>query len=238
MLGIRSIVVNPYTNMKYKASLITLGAVFFTSCTSLNPYTGEEKVSNTTIGAGIGAAGGAIVGAIIGNNTGDGDGTKGALIGAGIGGVAGGGIGYYMDKQEAQIRKQLESSGVSVTRSGNDIILNMPESITFDVAQSSLKSQFNSTLDSVTLVLNEYDKTAIGIAGHTDSDGSDSYNQSLSQNRAYSVANYLQSKGVAQGRLNASGYGEQYPVASNDTAAGKSQNRRVELRIEPIASQF
>ncbi len=224
--------------MKYKLTSLALGAALFTSCTTINPYTGEQQTSKTAIGTGVGAAGGAILGAIIGNNTGDGDSKKGALIGAGVGAGVGGGVGYYMDQQEAKIRQQLQNSGVSVTRSGNDIILNMPENITFDVAQSNLKSSSLPSLDSVALVLKEYDKTNIGIAGHTDSDGSDAYNQTLSQNRAYSVANYLGSKGVAQNRLKASGFGEKYPVASNATATGKAQNRRVELRIEPIENQF
>jgi len=224
--------------MKYTATSLAICTALFTSCTTINPYTGEQQTSKAAIGTGVGAAGGAILGAIIGNNTGDGDSKKGALIGAGIGAGVGGGIGYYMDQQEAKIRQQLQNSGVSVTRSGNDIILNMPENITFDVAQSNLKSNFLSSLDSVALVLKEYNKTTIGIAGHTDSDGSDSYNQTLSQNRAFSVANYLASKGVAQSRLKASGFGESYPIASNATAAGKAQNRRVELRIEPVESQF
>ena len=224
--------------MKFKITTLALGTLLFTNCTTVNPYTGESQSSKAAIGTGIGAAVGAGVGAIIGNNTGDGDSTKGALIGAGLGAGVGGGIGYYMDQQEAKIRQQLQSTGVSVTRSGNDIILNMPESITFDVAQANLKSQFYSTLDSVTLVLAEYDKTTIGIGGHTDSDGSDSYNQGLSQNRANSVASYLSSKGVSQQRLNAVGYGEKYPVAANTNAAGKALNRRVELRIQPIEAQF
>jgi len=224
--------------MKTPLTILSILALGFTSCTTVNPYTGEQQTSKALIGTGIGAAGGALIGAIIGNNTGDGDSKKGALVGAAIGAGAGGGIGYYMDQQEAKIRQQLQSTGVSVSRNGNDIILNMPESITFDVAQSTLKPQFYSTLNSVALVLAEYDKTTIGIAGHTDSDGSDSYNQTLSQNRAASVAHYLASKNVASNRLRAAGYGESYPIASNSTATGKAQNRRVELRIEPIAAQF
>jgi len=224
--------------MKLKITTLAVGALLLTNCTTINPYTGEQQVSKAAIGTGIGAVSGGILGAIIGNNTGDGDSTKGALIGAGVGAGVGGGIGYYMDQQEAKIREQLQSTGVSVTRNGNNIILNMPESITFDVAQSDLKPHFYSTLDSVALVLKEYDKTNIGIAGHTDSDGSDSYNLGLSQNRANSVGSYLSSQGVAQGRVNPIGYGERHPVASNSNDSGKAANRRVELHIEPIESQF
>jgi len=199
-------------------------SLIFSNCTTIDAYTGEQKTSNAALGTGIGAAGGAILGAIIGNNTGDGDGTRGALIGAGIGAAAGGGIGVYMDQQEAQIRQQLQGSGVSVSRSGNNIVLNMPENITFEVGQDYLKDQFY--------------KTSITVNGHTDSDGGTSFNQGLSERRASSVANYLGSKGVAGNRLQPIGYGESSPIASNSSAAGKAQNRRVELHIVPVQSQF
>ncbi len=224
--------------MKFKITAIALSALLFSNCTTYNAYTGERQTSNLAKGAGIGAIGGAVIGAVIANNTGSGNAKRGALIGAGIGGAAGGGVGYYMDRQEAKIRQQLQNTGVSVSRAGNDIILNMPHDITFGVADATLQSQFLPTLDSVALVLKEYDKTVIAVEGHTDSDGSDSYNQSLSQRRAYSVANQLSAKGVAGSRLNARGYGETSPIASNTTAAGKAKNRRVELRIEPVSSQF
>ena len=213
-------------------------SLIVTNCTTIDAYTGEQKVSNAAIGTGIGAAGGAILGAIIGNNTGDGDGGRGALIGAGIGAAAGGGIGVYMDQQEAQIRQQLQGTGVSVTRSGNNIILNMPHDITFDSGQDYLKNQFLPTLDSVSVVLNKFNKTSIAANGHTDSDGSASYNQSLSERRASSVANYLSTKGVAGNRFQVQGFGESTPIASNSSAAGKAQNRRVELHIVPVQAQF
>lgn len=224
--------------MKKSLLLVAPLALVFSQCTTIDAYTGEQKTSNAAIGAGVGAVGGAILGAVIGNNTGDGDARKGALIGAGVGAVGGGGIGAYMDQQEAKIRQQLQGTGVSVTRSGNDIILNMPENITFDSGQDYLKSSFLPTLDSVVLVLNKYNKTTIAVDGHTDSDGSNAYNQGLSERRASSVANYLNSKGVNGSRLSPRGYGESSPVASNSTSAGKAQNRRVELRIVPVDSQF
>lgn len=212
------------------SALVVFGA---SNCTTTNAYTGQQQVSKTAIGTGLGVAGGALLGAIIGNNTGDGDGGRGALLGAGLGALAGGGVGAYMDNQEAAIRYQLEDSGVSVTRNGNNIILNMPQDITFNSGSNALRSQFVSTLDSVALVLAKYDKTLVTVNGHTDSDGSNSYNQTLSEARALSVANYLASRRIAGNRLSARGYGETQPIASNGSAAGKAQNRRVEIHIVP-----
>lgn len=221
-----------------KIILLAIPAFALTNCTTINPYTGEQQASNAIKGAGIGAAGGALLGAIIGNNTGSGDAGRGAVVGGLVGGATGGGIGYYMDTQEAKIRQQLQGTGVSVTRAGNDIILNMPSDITFASGSASLRSEFYSTLDSVALVLKEYDKTIIAVDGHTDSDGSNSYNQGLSESRASGVASYLASRGIPGNRFNAYGYGESSPIASNNSAAGKAQNRRVELRIEPVTAQF
>lgn len=212
-------------------------ALTLANCTTTNPYTGEEQVSKTAGGAAIGTLVGAGLGAIIGNNTGDGDAGRGALIGAGAGLLAGGGIGQYMDQQEALIRRQLQGTGVSVTREGNNIILNMPQDITFGVAQDSLRSDMANTLNSVALVLNKYDKTLVTVEGHTDSDGSNSYNQNLSERRALRVSNYLASRRVAPQRLITRGYGETQPVASNGSAAGKAQNRRVEIHIVPQQQQ-
>lgn len=211
-------------------SAMTLG---LSNCTTTNPYTGEQQVSKSAAGAGIGTLLGAGLGAIIGNNTGDGDAGRGALIGAGAGFLGGLGVGQYMDQQEALIRRQLQGTGVSVTREGNNIILNMPQDITFDVAQDSLRPEMANTLDSVALVLNKYDKTLVTVEGHTDSDGSHSYNQNLSERRALRVSNYLASRRVQPQRLITRGYGETQPIASNGSRAGKAQNRRVEIHIVP-----
>lgn len=200
---------------------------------STDPYTGEEEVSKTTQGAGIGALGGALLGAVIGNNVGDGDAGQGALIGAALGGLTGAGIGNYMDQQEAAIRAQLQGSGVSVTRSGNNLILNMPHDITFATGSDRISSDFAGTLDSVALILQKYDQTAISVNGHTDSDGAASFNQSLSERRASAVSQYLISKQVNPQRLVTRGFGETQPIAPNTSAAGKGQNRRVELHIVP-----
>ena len=139
-----------------------------------------------------------------------------------------------MDKQEAELRRKLEGTGVRVVRNGDEIELVMPGNITFDLNESSIKPSFSGTLESVALVLKEYDKTIIQIEGHTDSSGSDSYNQLLSERRASSVRDFLLNQGIEPKRTRAVGYGERYPVASNDTAAGREQNRRVELTLVPM----
>lgn len=215
------------------SALASICALGLSNCTTTNAYTGERQISKTAAGAGVGTLLGAGLGAIIGNNTGDGDAGRGALIGAGIGALAGGGIGQYMDQQEALIRQQLQGTGVSVTREGNNIVLNMPQDITFGSGQSSLRSEMANTLNSVALVLNKFDKTQVTVEGHTDSDGTNSSNQSLSERRALSVANYLASRKVNGQRLIPRGYGETQPIASNGNSAGKALNRRVEVHIVP-----
>ena len=223
-----------FADRSFKASALAgVSMLALSNCTTTDAYTGEQQISKTGVGAGVGSLVGAGLGAIIGNNVGDNDGGRGALIGAGVGALVGGGIGQYQDQQEALIRQQLEGTGVSVTREGNNIILNMPQDITFAVAQDSLRSDMANTLNSVALVLKKFDKTIVTVEGHTDSDGSQSYNQDLSERRALRVANYLNSQGVNGQRLVARGYGETQPIASNGTSAGKAQNRRVEIHIVP-----
>ncbi|AKV95237.1 MAG TPA: glycine zipper 2TM domain-containing protein [Marinobacter adhaerens] len=215
-----------------KMILVFMVATFgLGGCMTYDPYTGEEKTSNATKGSIIGAIGGAAIGAATSSKS---DRGKGALIGAASGAAIGGGVGYYMDKQEAELRRQLEGTGVRVVRNGDEIELVMPGNITFDLNESSIKPSFSGTLESVALVLKEYDKTIIQIEGHTDSSGSDSYNQLLSERRASSVRDFLLNQGIEPKRTRAVGYGERYPVASNDTAAGREQNRRVELTLVPM----
>ncbi|WP_328185780.1 OmpA family protein [Marinobacter sp. OP 3.4] len=216
--------------MKKTLMAITVAAVGLSGCMTYDPYTGEEKTSNATKGSIIGAIGGAAIGAATSS---DSDRGKGALIGAAGGAAVGGGIGYYMDKQEAELRRKLEGTGVRVVRNGDQIELIMPGNITFDTDQASIKSSFTGVLESVGLVLQEFDKTVIQIDGHTDSTGSDSYNQMLSERRASSVRDFLLNQGIAPARTRATGYGERYPVATNDTPAGREQNRRVELTLVP-----
>jgi outer membrane protein OmpA-like peptidoglycan-associated protein len=210
-------------------SLATLAMFAATACTTVNPYTRETQTSKAAKGAGIGAAAGAVVGLLT-----KGDKLENALIGAGVGAIAGGGVGYYMDVQEAKLRQRLEGTGVSVTRIGDNITLNMPGNVTFATNSADLNSRFFSVLDGVALVLKEYNKTVVEIAGHTDSTGTDAYNLQLSQRRAQSVASYLVSQGIKQERLITVGAGKAYPVASNDTEEGRAANRRVEITIVPV----
>ncbi|HEY5810728.1 MAG TPA: OmpA family protein, partial [Povalibacter sp.] len=191
--------------------------VFVAGCTTVNPYTREQQTSNAAKGAGIGAAAGAVIGLLT-----KGDKLENALIGAGVGAIAGGGVGYYMDVQEAKLRQKLEGTGVSVTRMGDNITLNMPSSLTFASNSSDLNAQFYSALEGVSMVLKEYNKTVIEVAGHTDSSGSDQYNQALSERRAQSVASYLGTHGVQNARLITLGAGETHPVASNDSEQGRA----------------
>lgn len=198
-------------------------------CQTIDPYTRDEKVSNTAKGAGIGAVAGGIAGALANKK----DRRKGAVIGAALGAGVGGGIGYYMDRQEAELRRILEGSGVSVSRMGETIVLNMPGNITFDTNRSDIKSSFFDVLDSVGLVLEKFNKSDIRVAGHTDSRGSREYNQNLSERRTYSVTSYLQRRGVDPRRIYSVGYGEDRPVADNGSSHGRSRNRRVEIEILP-----
>ena len=205
-------------------------ALFVTAC-SIDPYTGEEKASNTAKGAGWGALGGAVLGAAVSSKK---DRKKGALIGAAAGAAAGGGYGYYMDRQEAKLRARLEGTGVGVQRVGDTIKLIMPGNITFDTGSSVIMSGFTSVLDSVALVAKEFDKTLMQVNGYTDSTGSFQTNQTLSEQRAGSVARYFMNEGVASSRIRATGYGPRDPIADNSTASGRAQNRRVEIELLPM----
>ena len=203
-------------------------------CTTFDAYTGEEKVSSTAKGAGIGAGIGAVVSYVKNRDASSNDRRKRMLTAAGIGAVAGGSVGYYMDTQEAKLRKQLRGSGVSVVREGDNINLVMPGNITFNTGNAMINSSFYEVLNSVAIVLEEFDKTIVAVSGHTDSTGASSFNQGLSEQRAQSVANYLKSRKVVDARIEVIGFGENQPIADNGTAEGREQNRRVELTLLPI----
>ena len=208
--------------------------VVVSGCTTLDPYTREEKTSSATKGALIGAGIGAVVGLISGDDAVER--RQHALIGAGVGALAGGAVGAYQDKQEAELRAELEGTGVSVTRIGDNITLNMPGNVTFATDSSDLSPAFFDVLNSVGKVLAEFDQTVVEVAGHTDSTGSEQYNQSLSERRAGSVASYLRSQGVISDRLITVGMGELRPVADNGTSAGRQANRRVEITMVPVTA--
>ena len=208
-----------------------------TACTTYDAYTGEEKTSSATIGAGIGAGAAAVISYIANKDKDPRERNKRILRDAGIGAIAGGGVGYYMDRQEEKLREQLQETGVSVERNGDTINLVMPGNITFPTNQSDLKTDFYKVLDSVALVLEEFDKTVIVVAGFTDSTGSESYNQALSEKRAASVATYLKGKGILDARFEVVGFGENNPIADNSTEQGRTLNRRVELSLLPITEE-
>lgn len=204
------------------------------ACTTLDPYTRESETSKATKGAVIGAVSGAVVGLISGDDKVER--RKRALIGAGVGALAGGAVGYYMDRQEQKLRQELEDTGVSVTRMGNNITLNMPGNVTFATDSAELSPAFFDVLNSVSKVLVEFDQTVVEVAGHTDSDGSNEYNQALSERRAGAVSQYFRSQNIMEQRLITIGLGETKPVADNSTAAGKQLNRRVEITMVPVTA--
>ena len=206
-----------------------------TGCTTFDPYTGEQEVSNTAKGAGIGAGVAAVAAYLANKDEDDISKRNRRILKAATGGAAiGGGIGFYMDTQEAKLRKQLRGSGVSVKREGDNINLIMPGNITFSSGNATIDQNFLSVLDSVVLVVQEFNKTLIVVAGHTDSTGSNALNQSLSERRAQSVATYLKASGVITDRIEKIGFGETQPIANNATKAGKELNRRVEITLLPI----
>ena len=212
------------------AAIGALAALVTTSACTTDPVTGERRMSKAAIGGIGGALGGYLLGDIVGGRN---DRTE-KIIGAGIGGIAGAGIGAYMDKQEREMRARTAGTDVQVIRQGDDLILNIPSGINFAYNSAAVEPQFRSTLDQVGQVLGQYDRTYVDIYGHTDSTGSDSYNQGLSERRADSVAAYLESRGVRGARIGTRGFGETQPIASNDTEQGRAANRRVEIKIVPI----
>ena len=216
---------------KTPAIACLLAATALTACTTVDPYTGQTVRSNTRTGAIVGALGGAALGYL--SNDKSEQGRKNALIGAGVGALAGAGVGAYMDKQQAQLRAQLADTGVTVTRQGDNIVLNMPSDVTFAFDRSDIQPQFYKVLDEVAGTMNQYPSTTIEVVGHADSVGTDVYNQALSERRASSVASYLTTRGVLPARLYVAGMGERQPIASNDTEAGRAQNRRVEIILRP-----
>jgi len=215
----------------FVSSLAALSLVTVSACVT-DPNTGEKKVSRTAIGAGGGALAGLLLGGLIGGGT-------GRIIGAGIGGIAGGAVGYQMDKQIRELKESTAGSGVDITEvdNGQAILVNLPDGVTFDVDSSTLKPQFRTTLNEISANLNQYPNSLIDVYGHTDSTGSDQYNQALSERRASTVANYLVMQGVSAARIRSQGYGETMPIASNDTIEGRARNRRVEIKIVPITQE-
>jgi outer membrane protein OmpA-like peptidoglycan-associated protein len=200
-----------------------------TSACVTDPNTGHRKVSRTAIGATAGVVGGLVIGGLLG-------GGAGRIIGAGIGGLAGASVGYTMDKQIKELREQTAGSGVDIKSAdgGQAILVNLPSGVTFDTDSTVIKPAFRDTLDTVAVSMNKYPNSLIDVYGHTDATGSDAYNQTLSENRAHVVADYLTSRGVNPARIRSTGFGKTQPVASNDTIEGRAANRRVEIKIVPV----
>ncbi len=205
-----------------KSFICSLLAVSILTACATDPYTGESRVSKTAWGTGIGAAAGAGIGALAG-------GKKGALIGAGIGAATGAGTGAYMDIQARKLRQELLNTGVQVQEVNGQVYLIMPGNITFASNDANIKPAFQPVLNSIAKVIKEYNKTMVQVNGYTDSTGSAATNNSLSMMRANSISNYLRLQGVDGNRIVANGYGSSNPIASNATAAGREQNRRVEI---------
>ena len=196
-------------------------------------------VALTTVGCSIGpksvkrqtnkTAGGGFTGNTISKET-----RKHALKESGVRTLPYGSVRAYMDYQEAKLRQRLKRSGVSISRAGNNIILTMPGNITFDFGSANLKSEFYEVLNSVAIVLDEYERTFIDVYGHTDSIGSHKYNNKLSKRRARCVAEYLVAQGCNGQRFSIQGFGETKPIASNNDKSGRARNRRVEIEISPL----
>ncbi len=213
-----------------RATLAASAALALAACTT-DPYTGQRKISNAAVGASVGLLGGYLLGDLVG---GRGDRTE-KIVGAGIGAIAGGAVGYYMDRQEAELRRQTAGTGVDVIRQGDDLILRMPSNVTFDTDQSAVKPQFYSVLDDVARTLAGYNQTYIDVLGHTDTTGSEAYNQALSERRAQAVAAYLAQRNVDPARMATRGYGETAPLYNpDDTEMKKAANRRVEIKVVPF----
>lgn len=218
--------------MRFQPTLAaaTLSVLGLAACTT-DPYTGQQRVNRTAVGIAAGAIGGYLLGDLVGGRS---DRTE-RLIGAGVGAIAGGAVGAYMDRQEADLRRQTAGTGVDVIRQGDDLILRMPSSVTFDVDRWEVKPQFYSVLDDVGRTLGSYNQTYVDVLGHTDTTGSHEHNQLLSERRAASVADYLASRGVDRARMATRGFGETAPLyMPDDTDMKKAANRRVEIKIVPF----
>ncbi len=209
------------------SGIAAISLVGLSGCVT-DPNTGEQKVSRTAIGGAGGAGLGYLLGGLVGGKT-----TR--IIGAGIGAAAGGYVGYRMDQQIRELDEATEGTGVDVTETpdGTGILVNLPD-VTFPVDSATISPQMREVLDDVAASMVQYPNSLIDVMGHTDSTGSAQYNLDLSRRRAESVTDFLVSRGVARARIEAIGYGEDYPVADNTTEAGRAQNRRVEIRITPI----
>ena len=209
-------------------------ALLTTTACITDPNTGERRVSKAAIGAVLGGGVGYVLGEVLGGRN---DRTE-RIVGAGIGAIAGGAVGAYMDRQEQELRRKTAGTGVVVEREGDELLLTMPAGITFAFDRYDVQPQFQQTLNEIAATLNAYPSTLIDIYGHTDSTGTEAYNQTLSERRAQSVAAYLEGRGVQRVRMATQGYGETRLLVSPErTEADRQANRRVEIRIVPATTE-
>ena len=198
-----------------------------------DPYGNPTQQQNRTgKGALIGSAIGVAAGLLSGDSATER--RQHAMIGAGIGALSGAAVGNYQDRQERALRERTANTGIDVQRQGDNITLNLPDGITFDFNKTTLKPQFYGALNGVASTLAEYNQTMIEVVGHTDSIGTDAVNNRISRERAEAVAAYLSAQGVQRERIETLGAGKAYPIADNNTEAGRAQNRRVEIRVIPL----
>jgi outer membrane protein OmpA-like peptidoglycan-associated protein len=208
--------------------LVCASMALLSGCSTTNPYTGQQQVSDATLGTGIGAIGGAGIGALLG-------GGRGALIGGALGAVTGGLVGNSFDQENAELRRMLVGTGVQVVQTRDGIQLVMMSDVTFRTGQSYINEDFFPVLDSVSVVIKKYNRTTVIITGYTDNVGNDAFNQTLSENRAATVGSYLISRGISPNRVFTQGMGKRDPIASNSTPSGRSMNRRVVINLRPMS---
>lgn len=209
-------------------------AAFMAGCATYDSQGNYDDHARAKRGALIGAAIGTAAGLLSGDSAVER--RQHAMVGAGIGALAGGAIGNYQDKQEAQLRRDTAGTGIDISRDGDVIKLNLPDGVTFDFNRTDIKPQFYPALNTVATTLRQYNQTIVEVSGHTDSIGSDEVNQRISEQRAQSVASYLQAQGVQRERFEIVGLGKRFPIADNSTDYGRSLNRRVEVRLVPLRS--
>jgi outer membrane protein OmpA-like peptidoglycan-associated protein len=224
--------------MKRYLALVLVGSLIVSGCASEGSADGKRPMTNMEAGAVIGAVSGAVIGAVAYKK----NRTKGAIVGAVGGGLAGGAIGAYMDSQKKDLEKNLsreiKSGAARVEKMPKNVVrITMTNQTAFDVDSASIKPGFNSTMDKVADVVIRYGKTTLTVVGYTDNSGSAEHNQKLSQERALSVARYLEGKNVNPVRLATSGKGETEPVAANSSESGRQANRRVEIYVEPVRAE-
>ena len=216
---------------KLTAPLLLVASASFalTGCVT-DPVTGEKRVNQAVYTGAAGAGVGALLGGLLGGK----NSRTEVLVGTGIGAVAGTAVGVYLENQRKELERATQGTAVEVENTGDALLVNIPSEVNFASGQYQLRPEFLPVLRDIANVLNEYEKSFVDVYGHTDSDGTEAFNQTLSERRAQSVADYLTQNGVIRQRIATRGFGESQPVASNETASGKAQNRRVEIKIVPV----